>query len=81
MKKTKLFSPNGVMEYYFDKSTPIYSKYFELKSFYNFEFEFIEKYYNEILNVLNSPKPYLKWEEKTDYEKISKLIKKNKIKN
>ncbi|TPN84400.1 hypothetical protein [Aquimarina algicola] len=79
-KKAKLFSPNGVTEYYFDKSTPICKKFLELKSFYDFEFEydFIEKYYNEILNILSSPKPYLNWEEKTDYEKISELIKNNK---
>ncbi|SNR14710.1 hypothetical protein [Tenacibaculum jejuense] len=79
-EKTKLFSPNGMMEYYFDKSTPIYSKYLKLNSFHNFEFEydFLEKYYGEILNILNSPKPYLIWKEEIDNEKISQLIKKNK---
>jgi len=76
-KNTKLLKPNHILEYYLNKSTPVFNKYIKLKSFYDFEFEFdlLKEYSNEILNILNSPKSYQKWEHTMDYDAILELIK------
>ncbi|WP_074405965.1 hypothetical protein [Aquimarina megaterium] len=75
-KNTKLLSPNCILEYYLNKSTPIFRKYSELKSFYDFEYEyeFLKEYVDEILNILEFPKSYLEWEKTRDYETILELI-------
>jgi hypothetical protein len=66
----------GLIEYFIDKTTPIYKKHLELKSFYNFEFHFnlIETYNLKILDIIMSPKQYLEWENTIDIEKTFELI-------
>ncbi|GAA3523389.1 hypothetical protein GCM10022393_42800 [Aquimarina addita] len=76
-KNKKLLSPSHILEYYLNESTPIFRKYTELKSFYDFEFEydFLKEYSDEVLNILKFPKPYLEWKKTADYETITELIK------
>jgi hypothetical protein len=67
-----------LLEYYIDKMTPIYEKHVELKSFYDFEYDFdlLSNHYDKILSMVKKPKTYLEWQQGIDIEKIFKELKK-----
>lgn len=66
-----------LLEYYLDKEVPIYKKHQELKSYYDFEYDYdlLKNHYSKILEITKSPKNYLEWEKNTDILKIFENLK------
>ncbi|MEM7163507.1 MAG: hypothetical protein AAF487_13830 [Bacteroidota bacterium] len=64
-----------LLEYYIDQQTPIYKKHVELKSFYDFEFDFelLKTHHDRILGIVKKPKAYLDWQKKTNIPDIFKV--------
>ncbi|MEP0266399.1 hypothetical protein [Dokdonia sp.] len=58
------------LEYYLDPLTPISKKHQNLKSFYDFEYDYdlIKNYYKEILHLIDNPKEYKEWESTEESE-------------
>lgn len=58
----------GPLEYYINNMAPVYRKHAELKSFYDFEYDYdlLSYYYKEILEIVKNPNEYREWQESTD---------------
>jgi hypothetical protein len=66
----------GPLEYFMNNLAPIYKKHIELKSFYDFEFDFelLKSHYDEILEIVKEPVNYLKWQKTNNTEEIFQKI-------
>lgn len=52
------------LEFYLDHLTPIFKKHLELKSFFDFEFDFelLQSHQDKILGIVKEPAAYLEWQ-------------------
>lgn len=75
-KNPKVCKSWGPLEYFINPEIPICKKHKELKTFYDFEFEFdlILNYQTEIIGIINSPEAYKLWMKVVDISELFKLI-------
>jgi len=60
-----------------DKEAPLYKKHLELKSFYDFgyDYELIKNHYPQILDITKSPNDYMEWIRNVDIQNIFEKLK------